>query len=139
MDLRVAAYAVIADERGLLLAHWNELGRTGWTLPGGGIEPGEAPAHAVVREVDEETGYAVVVDELLGIDSRVVSPERRLAPSTEPLHVLRIVYRAHTVGGALRDELAGTTDMAAWFSLGEVDDLERISLVDIGRTLAGLS
>jgi 8-oxo-dGTP diphosphatase len=138
MDLRVAAYAVISDERGLLLAHWNEDGRTGWTLPGGGIEPGEAPGDAVVREVEEETGYAAVVDELLGIDSRVIAAERRLEHGRGPLHLLRVVYRAHISAGELRHEAQGTTDMAGWFSLDEIDDLDRVGLVDVGRTFAGL-
>jgi 8-oxo-dGTP pyrophosphatase MutT (NUDIX family) len=138
MDLRVAAYAVISDERGLLLAHWNEEGRTGWTLPGGGIEPGEAPVDAVVREVEEETGYAAAADELLGIDSRVIPPEHRLENGRGPLHLLRVVYRAHITGGELRHEAHGTTDMAGWFALGEVDDLDRVGLVDVGRTFAGL-
>ena len=56
MDLRVAAYAVIVDARGMLLAHWHDGPRAAWTLPGGGLEAGEDPADAVVREVREETG-----------------------------------------------------------------------------------
>ena len=80
MDLRVAAYAVIVDARGMLLAHWHDGPRAAWTLPGGGLEAGEDPADAVVREVREETGFDVVVDELLGIHSRVIPARQRIAP-----------------------------------------------------------
>ena len=67
MDLRVAAYAVIVDEDDrLLLAHWNEGRRGAWTMPGGGLEPGEEPERAARREVREETGYRVAIEELLG-------------------------------------------------------------------------
>lgn len=32
-----------------------------WFPPGGGLEPGESPAQAAVREAREETGYAVTL------------------------------------------------------------------------------
>ena len=124
MDLRVAAYAVIVDARGMLLAHWHDGPRAAWTLPGGGLEAGEDPADAVVREVREETGFDVVVDELLGIHSRVIPARQRIAPGAAgPLHTLRIVYRARVVDGELRDEVGGSTDRAAWFALDAVEDL----------------
>ncbi|MCW3492953.1 NUDIX hydrolase [Microbacterium sp. SSM24] len=138
MDLRVAAYAVVIDaEDRLLLAHWNEGRRAAWTMPGGGLEPGEDPERAARREVREETGYKVEIDELLGIHSRVIPPGRRLTPGvTEPLHTLRILYRAHIIGGKLRNEKDGSTDRAEWFPLDEVSALQRVKLVDIALEMA---
>ncbi len=37
-----------------------------WVLPGGGIDPGESPESAVVREILEETGFTVKIDRLVG-------------------------------------------------------------------------
>lgn len=139
MDLRVAAYAVIVDARGMLLAHWHDGPRAAWTLPGGGLQAGEDPADAVVREVREETGFDVVVDQLLGIHSRVIPARQRIAPGAAgPLHTLRIVYRARVVDGELRDEVGGSTDRAAWFALDAVEDLHRVQLVDLAREMAGV-
>jgi 8-oxo-dGTP diphosphatase len=138
MDLRVAAYAVVIDaEDRLLLAHWNEGRRAAWTMPGGGLEPGEDPERAARREVREETGYKVEIDELLGIHSRVIPPGRRLTPGvTEPLHTLRIIYRARVIGGRLRNETDGSTDRAEWFPFSEVRSLQRVKLVDIALEMA---
>ncbi|TWT25254.1 NUDIX hydrolase [Planomicrobium sp. CPCC 101110] len=51
---RTAARAVIIREGKILLVRSD---RGTYGLPGGGVEKGESPAEALVREVAEETGY----------------------------------------------------------------------------------
>ncbi len=139
MDMRVAAYAVVTDDEGrILLARWIEGRRVAWTMPGGGLEPGEAPEAAVRRELREETGYSVKVGELLGIHSRVIPASQRVTESDQPLHTLRIVYRATVTGGKLRFETDGSTDMAEWYTPAQVAGLQRVKLVDISLRMAGL-
>lgn len=133
MRVRLAAYGVIVREGEVLLAHWNERGRSGWTLPGGGMEPGESPIETAVREIWEETGYHAAIDELLGIDSRIIPARDRRARA--PMQALRIVYRASVKGGELRNETDGSTDEAAWWPLEEVPALRTVSLVDVGLRL----
>jgi 8-oxo-dGTP diphosphatase len=141
MDIRVAAYAVITDDDDrVLLAHWNEGRHAAWTLPGGGLEAGEDPERAVRREVREETGYRIALDGLLGIHSRVIPTADRIADDAiGPLHALRIVYRAHTTGGRLRNEVGGSTDRAEWFPLAQARRLQRVKLVDIAFRMAGIA
>ena len=61
------AGAVVRDDAGRLLVvrRGRAPGAGLWSLPGGRIEPGETPAEAAVREVHEETGLEVEVEEVL--------------------------------------------------------------------------
>ncbi len=136
-DTRLAAYAVIRDDSGrVLLALWNETDEPKWTMPGGGVELHESVQEAVVREVEEETGYAVVVGRLLGLHTFVLPPQVRVNATDRHLKSVRVVFEASIIGGDLRHEIDGTTDEARWFALDEVPELPRVSLVDIALDLA---
>ena len=142
MDVRVGAYAVIVQDGNLLLTHWNEGGRSGWTLPGGGLEPYETTEQAVVREIREETGYDAELRTLLGVDSLFLKPEQRIVPGAGPLHAFRVIYLARIVGGELTHEVGGSSDEARWVPLDDVGDLATLSLVPTAidmllRRLAG--
>ena len=98
MDTRVGAYAVIVQDGAVLLSHWNPRHPTlrgAWSLPGGGMEIGEQPAQTALREVHEETGFTVELDELLGVHSRHMDAGERLDGRDRPFHALRVIYRAH--------------------------------------------
>jgi 8-oxo-dGTP diphosphatase len=132
---RVAAYVVVGRADDVLLARWTGPRGPEWTLPGGGLDFGEDPADAAVREVREETGYTVRLDRLL-----IVNSFRRVLPDAPiDFHAIQIVYAGTVIGGDLCHEVDGSTDMAAWYPRAEVAALTRVPLVDLGLTAAGLS
>ena len=123
---RVAAYAVIVrDERILLskLAPWITTNEQ-WTLPGGGIDHGEDPRHAVVREIREETGLDAVVGEQARVYSAHQARMRRDGRRSD-YHALRIVYDGWVPPDAPEPrvvEVDGSTVDSAWLPLGDVLD-----------------
>lgn len=66
-----------------------------WGPPGGGVEHGEHPDGAVVREVREETGVDVKVVRLLGVHTNVWHPRG----GDVQIHAVNLVYEAKAVGG----------------------------------------
>ncbi len=89
-----------------------------WTLPGGGVDQGEHPDDAVVREFAEETGLRVRIDGL-----RTVTADVARLPGSHLEHTDRIIYAVTAVGGSLCDEADGTTDLVKWVSPAELAEL----------------
>lgn len=135
---RVAAYALVTSSRGVLMTQFsdatNAAGR--WGLPGGGIEGGEAPELAVVREAWEESGQVIEVRELALVQTSHWigrAPTGRL----EDFHAVRIVYRAVCPGPTepVVHDVGGTTASAAWVSPA---DLGRLDVTTSWRSLLSL-
>jgi ADP-ribose pyrophosphatase YjhB (NUDIX family) len=63
-----------------------------WSLPSGYVEADELAEAAAVREMEEETGLQIEIDDLLGVYSF----------GHEPQTGVLILYSAHAVGGQLR-------------------------------------
>ena len=106
-----------------------------WTLPGGGLEFGEAPETGVIRELCEETGFDGAVTGLLGVRSAILPPERTKDGSR--IHAIGVLYRVTLTGGLLRDEQDESTDRAAWIPFAELDHLPTVPLVAWARTTVG--
>ena len=130
---RIAAYGLILDEPRMILCRISaeiprHQGR--WTLPGGGIDFGEDPADAMVREVREETGLHVRPKSLAAVDS--VHLDREDASHQG----IRIIYFAELLGGTLTNEGQGTTDQCAWWSPEDARALRLVGLARVGLDLA---
>jgi len=137
--IRLGAYAVVSDDARRLLCcriapgyPWAET----WTLPGGGVEWGEHPDDAVIRELAEETGLAGRIERIIGIDSHVIE---RPVSRPGPAHIVAILYRVADVTGALRVEQGGSTDACAWLSAAEIAGLPHVPLVEraLGAIVGG--
>jgi 8-oxo-dGTP diphosphatase len=133
--VRVGAYAVVERDGNVLLARWIGSDPPRWTLPGGGLDHGEDPRDAAVREVEEETGYRVELRQLLTVESFRQLVRRPDGPIDH--QTICILYTAEVVGGELRHEIGGSTDVAAWIPLADVSGLTRGGLVDLGLAVAG--
>jgi len=59
------AVAIIIKDNKVALVHRKKEGRDYWVFPGGGVEEGETPEEAVVREVQEELSLTGKVERLL--------------------------------------------------------------------------
>ena len=130
---RTAAYGVVTSERGILLTELSALtsspGR--WTLPGGGLDPGEEPVAALHREVWEESGQEVRDVRLLEAHTSHWigrAPSGRL----EDFHAIRIVYAAWCPAPTdpVVHDVGGSTESVRWV---RAEDLGRYHL---GRSFA---
>jgi 8-oxo-dGTP diphosphatase len=120
---RTAAYGVVTSERGILLTELSALtsapGR--WTLPGGGLDPGEQPLAALHREVWEESGQSIVDVRLLEVHTSHWigrAPGGRL----EDFHAVRIVYAAWCTQPTdpVVHDVGGSTESVQWVPPGQV-------------------
>ena len=84
---RIGVNALIFNQGRILLAHRRDI--DWWNLPGGGMEIGETVEQALQREVLEETGLQIAVDQLVGVYSK---PQKR---------EIVLTFRCHITGGAL--------------------------------------
>ncbi|WP_340536981.1 NUDIX domain-containing protein [Nocardioides sp. GXZ039] len=132
---RVAAYAIIVRDDQILLSRLaprvsrSEL----WTLPGGGLDHGEDPRDAVVREVYEETGLSVSIGETARTYSLHLPDTWRRGRRVDA-HSLRIVYDGWVPLDSPKPrvvEVDGSTVDAAWKPISEVLDgtIPTVSLV----------
>jgi 8-oxo-dGTP diphosphatase len=103
--------AIITDkDRVLMIRRREREGKLLWAFPGGGIEDGETPEQAAVRETAEEVDLEVKVVRALG---------ERVHPQTGR-HMSYVA--CEVVGGEAR--VADEEELAevAWIRLGEIPD-----------------
>jgi len=119
---RLAAYAIVLSPLGILATQFSAKTAVPgmWGLPGGGIDPGEAAAQAVIREVEEETGQALEISHLLDLQTDHWIG-RSPAGLIEDFHAVRIIFAGRCQEPTLPvvNDTGGTTSAARWVPLGQ--------------------
>ncbi len=117
VDLRGA---VFRDGRILLV---RELSDGKWSLPGGWADVNQSPGEGIVREIEEESGFATRVTKLAAVYDRGKHPH---VPPL-PHHVYKLFFLAEIVAGAPKP--SHETSEVAFFAEDEMPDLS------LGRVL----
>ena len=121
---RVAAYGLVLRDNRILLTRLARRISAGerWHLPGGGVDHGEDPRDALVREIREETGLAAEVGETAQVYS-AHRPSMWRQGRRWDYQALRIVYDAWVPVDAPDPrvvEVDGSTVDVAWHPVADV-------------------
>lgn len=91
--VRVGSAAIIENSEGkFLIGKRKTFPKDMWVFPGGGMNFGETSKQAAIREVKEETGLQIELNELIKV-------EELLVPETK-IHRVIFFYRAKIIGGS---------------------------------------
>ena len=106
---------VVDDDRLLMIRRGHGAAAGEWSIPGGRVERGELMVEALVREVFEETGLNIVVDEYMGYVERI----------SDDAHF--VIHDFHATAFETEPVIAGDdATEATWVDLSEVADLNLV-------------
>ena len=115
MQHRLAAGVIVEDQGRILMVRHVLPGKYDfWVAPGGGVQGTEELAAAAIREVREESGIHVEVDQIAYIEE-LIQPDLRQC---------KFWFTGRMIGGALnaqgQDAVAEHITEAAWLTLSEI-------------------
>ena len=129
--------ALVEDGRLMLVLRRRAPEAGAWSLPGGKVDWSERAEQAAAREIREELGVEIEIDDLLCVTQILDGDDH---------HWVSPVYKAHIVSGRPTNREPDKHERVEWFSLDALPARQAKSTVDAaealkarGTTRAGLS
>ena len=110
----VGAFILDDDNRILLLLRNRAPERDHWSIAGGKVDYMETLEDAVIREVKEELGVDVVVEDLLCVTNHILPAENQ--------HWVAPCFLVRIVGGVVENQEPEATQAIGWFALDNLPD-----------------
>lgn len=131
LSWRPSAYAVVIKNGALLVSPQFK----GYDLPGGGIDLGETPEQAVVREAKEETGIDVEHPQLVALATSFYKPFKPEPGEPKAVQSILLYYVCSAKGGELSTDGFDKYEkeyarMPEWLPLEKLDTITVASSVD---------
>jgi 8-oxo-dGTP pyrophosphatase MutT (NUDIX family) len=132
---------VLLESHEILLCHVT--GQHHWDLPKGGIEPGESPQRAALRETEEETGLVLGAESLFDIGRHAYTAKKDLhlfaclSARIDPCELHCASCFVDRLSGRARPEMDGF----GWFAFERIDSMctpRLAALLTRGLDLVGL-
>ncbi len=90
-------YGILVEDGKVLMTRSRFIDREFVNFPGGGIEIGEAPQDALIREYQEETGLSIKI-------KKIIFSSQKLHLSTQrPIQIVSSFWRVEKTGGTLKE------------------------------------
>ncbi|WP_041840793.1 NUDIX hydrolase [Actinoplanes friuliensis] len=120
--------AIVLNDRGEILLGQRSDNHQ-WSVIAGMMDPGEQPADALVREVEEETGVQVTIERLAGVALHEVT-----YVNGDRCHMVNTWFRCRAIGGEARVNDSESIAVG-WFAPDALPEMNAFALVRIRTSL----
>jgi 8-oxo-dGTP diphosphatase len=96
---KVAFTYISQDNKVLLLQEGGRLSKGLWCFPGGHVDEGESFEEAAIREAKEESGYQIILGDV--IFKAIIPKKEYLGNSTDTEEIELIIFEGTITGGTM--------------------------------------
>ena len=124
MDIRVRPTGILIEDNRILIVKQYVTDSRSWSLPGGKLESHENIQQCLIREMKEETGLDIAIEELAYITDRIITS------SIHIVHMSFLVKRTSPPTGLLEWK---HEDVESSSSHGKIREIKMVPVEDLTR------